>query len=290
MPQVAAMGRRYVATPDLDMGLSPRHFLASPPQLLEARQADLECKEPNSHRCNDIGFPNNCCPNTDFCFVNDKSEADCCSIGNDCASTNKCTDSAFYYCNTTSTINSATTAPSGRTSSSPSTITRPPSTTSSQNPNVSVFPACCPRACPSTSAYKCPDSLGGKCCTYGHTCITNGCVSTLPPSSSTASTSSSVLACATSDIACTDDLGGCCHSGAHCTSILSTGYCATGNAAPTDLRRGGSEGGTIEKPRDDGGLSSGAKAGIGAGVAIGALLVIAAAVWWWISRRRQKGG
>lgn len=152
-----------------------------------------------------------------------------------------------------------------------------------------VLPACCPLACPAATEYKCPSSLGGKCCSLGATCVSDGCVATLPPTTST--TSSSIPSCATSNIPCTDGLGGCCNSGAHCTTVQSTGYCASGSAAPTELRIGGKTGDEIvEKPRSGGGLSSGAKAGIGAGVAIGALLVIGAAVWWWISRRRQAGG
>ncbi|KFZ02505.1 hypothetical protein V500_00171 [Pseudogymnoascus sp. VKM F-4518 (FW-2643)] len=235
----------------------------------------------------DTGFPNECCLDTEFCFVDKDFKSKCCAIGNDCASVNICTDTTLFYCHTTSTITAATTSSTRRVSSRSSTT--PSSITSTHNPSITVLPACCPLACPASTEYKCPSSLGGKCCSLGATCVSNGCVATLPPTTST--TSSSIPSCATSNIPCTDGLGGCCNSGAHCTTVQSTGYCASGSAAPTELRIGGKTGDEIvEKPRGGGGLSSGAKAGIGAGVAIGALLVIGAAVWWWISRRRQAGG
>ncbi|KAL5350083.1 hypothetical protein ACLOAV_005120 [Pseudogymnoascus australis] len=283
MPQAAPVERRYAAIPDMDNGLSPRHFLASSPQL-EERQESYVCPEPNSHRCEDTGFPNECCPDTEFCFVDRDFNSGCCAIGNNCASVNICTDTDLFYCHTTSTITAATTrrASSG-SSTAPSTITSAP------DPNTTVLAACCPRPCDAASSFQCPSSLGGVCCPLGLTCVTNGCVSTLPPTTST--TSSSIPSCATSNIPCTDGLGGCCNSGAHCTTSESTGYCASGTAAPTELRIGSGTGNEIiEKPRGGGGLSTGAKAGIGAGVAVGALLVIGAAAWWWISRRRQAGG
>ncbi|KFY76461.1 hypothetical protein V499_03883 [Pseudogymnoascus sp. VKM F-103] len=282
MPEAAAMERRFVAIPNIDIGLSPRHFLGSPPQQLRERQDIFVCPKPNSHRCDDTGFPNDCCLDTEFCFVDNNFNSSCCAIGNNCASVNICTDTAFFYCHTTSTITATTTSPT-RSVSSGSSITSPP------NPNITVFPACCPRPCSAASAYQCPESLGGGCCSLGYSCLSNACYKSIPTTSST--TSSSVPSCPTSDIPCTDDVGGCCNSAAHCTMLESTGYCATGSAAPTERRIGGTSGNNvIEKPRGGGGLSSGAKAGIGAGVAIGALLVIGAAVWWWISRRRQAGG
>ncbi|ELR04162.1 hypothetical protein VC83_03034 [Pseudogymnoascus destructans] len=281
MPQAAAVGRRYAAMPDIDTGISPRHFLVSQLQLLGERRDSGVCPKPNSHRCDDTGFPNDCCLDTEFCFVDKDFNSSCCAIGNNCASVNICMDTALFYCTTTSTITDVTTSPTRRVSSG-STIT------STHSPNITVFPGCCVRPCSAASEYQCPHSLGGKCCSLGTTCVSNGCVVTLPPTSST--TTSSTPSCHTSEIPCTDDIGGCCNSAAHCTMLGSTGYCATGSAAPTERRIGGSPGnGVIEQPRGGGGLSSGAKAGIGAGVAIG-LLVIGAAVWWWMSRRRQAGG
>ncbi|OBT81216.1 hypothetical protein VE02_10029 [Pseudogymnoascus sp. 03VT05] len=281
MPQAAAMGRRFVAIPDIDIGLSPRHFLASSPQLLGERQNSV-CPQPNSHRCDDTGFPDDCCLDTEFCFVDNKFNSGCCAIGNNCASVNICTDTAFFYCHTTSTITDATTSPT-RSVSSGSTVI------STHKPNITAFPACCPRPCNAAASYQCPQSLGGGCCSLGYNCASNACYRSIPSTSST--TSSSIPSCPTSDIPCTDDIGGCCNSAAHCTMLESTGYCATGSAAPTERRTGGNTGNEIiDKPRGGGGLGNGAKAGIGAGVAIGALLVIGAAVWWWTSRRRQAGG
>ncbi|KFY45136.1 hypothetical protein V495_03096 [Pseudogymnoascus sp. VKM F-4514 (FW-929)] len=261
MPQAAVLERRYAAIPDIGAGLSPRNFLASQPQL-EGRQSNFECA-PNHHRCQDTGFPNECCPDDQFCFVDKNFNSSCCAIGNNCASVNVCTDLGSFYCNTTITPTATTSNTRRASSSAPHSITSPPSTA-----KPSVVPACCPRPCDASSEFQCPSSLGGICCTIGRTCILNGCVATLPPSSST--TSSSIPSCATSNIPCTDGLGGCCHSDAHCTALESTGYCATGSAAPTDLRIGGTAGGgIIEKPSGGGGgLSTGAKAGIGAGVAI----------------------
>ncbi|KFY63044.1 hypothetical protein V496_04263 [Pseudogymnoascus sp. VKM F-4515 (FW-2607)] len=146
MPQAAPVERRYAAIPDMDNGLSPRHFLASSPQL-EERQESWVCPEPNSHRCEDTGFPNECCPDTEFCFVDRDFNSGCCAIGNNCASVNICTDTDLFYCHTTSTITAATTrrASSG-SSTAPSTITSAP------DPNTTVLAACSLPAVPSRPA------------------------------------------------------------------------------------------------------------------------------------------
>ncbi|KFY09670.1 hypothetical protein V491_08040, partial [Pseudogymnoascus sp. VKM F-3775] len=157
MRQAGAFERRYAAIPDLDNGLSPRHFLASP-RLLESRQNTDICPEPNSHRCEDTGFPNECCPDTEFCFVDKDFKSGCCAIGNDCASVNICTDTELFYCHTTTTITAATSSSTRRASSSSSST--PSSITSAPDPNVTVLPACCPRPCAAASSFKCPDSLG----------------------------------------------------------------------------------------------------------------------------------
>ncbi|OBT56059.1 hypothetical protein VE04_04191 [Pseudogymnoascus sp. 24MN13] len=189
MPEAAAMGRRFAAIPNIDIGLSPRHFLGSPPQQLRERQDIFVCPKPNSHRCDDTGFPNDCCLDTEFCFVDNNFNSSCCAIGNNCASVNICTDTAFFYCHTTSTITAATTSPT-RSVSSGSSITSPP------NPNITVFPACCPRPCSAASAYQCPESLGGGCCSLGYSCLSNACYKSIPTTSST--TSCAVPSCPTS--------------------------------------------------------------------------------------------
>ena len=236
----------------------------------------------------DVGFPDNCCLDTEFCFVNSAFQLKCCAIGNDCASINLCSNTSQYYCNTTISKTASTTAHHSSTTPSLSgshSITKPPSTSTS-DPNVITTPACCVRPCNAYSEFQCAESLGGICCSLGMTCVTNSCVANLPSSQSS---SSSVPSCAaTTDIPCTDGLGGCCNPDSYCTVSQSTGYCGSGTAAPSALRTGGAlVGGIVQTTPGGGGLSTGAKAGIGAGVAIGALVVLGALIWWWMARRRQ---
>jgi hypothetical protein len=83
--------------------------------------------------------------------------------------------------------------------------------------------------------------------------------------------------CTTSQIGCSG--GGCCNVGFSCTEVSNTGYCAPATVAPT------ASGISETSPS---GLSQGAKAGIGAGVAIGACLIIGVLTYFCIRRRRAE--
>ncbi|XDG04282.1 hypothetical protein ABKA04_003897 [Annulohypoxylon sp. FPYF3050] len=79
--------------------------------------------------------------------------------------------------------------------------------------------------------------------------------------------------CTTSQITC-EIGGGCCNFGSTCTSSV----------LPTTTLQQCAVNLTVV---DTGGLSEGARVGIGVGVAVGAAVVIGAVTWFWITRRRK---
>jgi hypothetical protein len=195
----------------------------------------------------DIGSQS-CCVDTTYCLYNANWTAQCCQIGSNCGSL---CDETSYLCNTTIVVTTAT----------------PTST--------EVRSACCPRKCTSTSQYGCPASLGGGCCGYGEACASSSqCLATAQPST-TPLVTELAPGCTTSQVGCPG--GGCCDAGFTCTTVSNTGYCASATITPT--ASGISE---TSQP----GLSQGAKAGIGAGVAIGACLIIGALTFLCVRRRR----
>lgn len=82
---------------------------------------------------------------------------------------------------------------------------------------------------------------------------------------------------ATTQHACTDGAPGCCDDSSRCTLVSGTAYCAAVNTSVSDI--------TVE-PHS--GLSDGAKAGIGAGIAIGACVIIGAVTWMCIRKRGER--
>lgn len=180
----------------------------------------------------------------------------CCQIGSTCSYT--ACDTLHYQCLSTSTITGV-----------PTTVA-----------------ACCPRSCPSTSAYKCPDPSGG-CCSFDSSCEGNACVSTVSTSKAVAS-EIPVGCTATTQIACPSSLGGgCCVNTESCTVVSNSNYCVAITGVAT---RTGSNGAvaTLSPSTASNGLSTGAKAGIGAGIAVLALVLITALLWFYLIYRRNS--
>ncbi|TWU72490.1 hypothetical protein ED733_001275 [Metarhizium rileyi] len=113
----------------------------------------------------------------------------------------------------------------------------------------STTQGCCGRKCPQTSYYLCPSDLGGKCCPYGSNCQAGGnCIMKQTPSTTTRVPSSGPGTCST-----------CTPTGADNVTVIEVDH-----------------------------LSSGAKAGIGVGVALGTSLLIALLAWSYILYRRHR--
>jgi hypothetical protein len=200
-----------------------------------------------------------CCPNTQYCQINSTFSAQCCDIGSTCG--NPC-DDAHYVCSSTATISGTAT----------------------------VTAACCPRSCPSISQFKCASAYGGGCCPFGYACESgNSCSATAAATTSNAViVSEAPSGCTTSQIACPSTMGGgCCGVGLSCTVVDNTNYCAS---ASTSAMRTGPDGilasGVTESQKSSG-LSTGAKAGIGAGVALGACMIIGGLLWFCVVHRRH---
>jgi len=213
-----------------------------------------------SHSCLDIDSAA-CCPNDHYCFVNATFGASCCSIDSVCGS--DCSESE-YQCSVSTTISGVATATA----------------------------ACCSRTCPGTSAYLCAASYGGQCCDFDSSCVSGGMCATI-----TSSTTSGVVvpsgSCTTSQTACATGLGGgCCDIGSSCLVLSNTNYCqATTGTNSALATRTGPAGIYATSPAPSSGasgLSTAAKAGIGAGVSIGACLALGGLIWFCVSYRRRK--
>src|SRR5450432_877329 len=154
----------------------------------------------------DIGFPDNCCQNDRYCYVNTAGQPSCCALGSNCD--NVCTGNR-YLCTTTATVAGAVVSTS----------------------------ACCPRSCSATDVYLCASSLGGRCCGLGFSCGTSACVSTdVPPTTLVPIVPSG---CTTGQFSCAASIGGgCCYSGATCTVTDSTLVCASGTTGPSAIKTG----------------------------------------------------
>ena len=81
--------------------------------------------------------------------------------------------------------------------------------------------------------------------------------------------------------------GGCCASGQACVTSGGGEFCsATGSALLTRTGPGGVIATAVTKS-SSGGLSTGAKAGIGVGVALGAIAIIGALMWFFLVHRTR---
>ena len=149
---------------------------------------------------------------------------------------------------------------------------------------------CCPRACPAPSAFLCPSSLGGGCCSVGSACLSgNSCSSTI--NTATVNTvSASPTGCTTGQFSCQPGAGGgCCNIGQTCTAIASQLLCVSGSSTSTNTAGlPTATGPTSPSGGSNGGLSSGAKAGIGVGVTLAALLIFGGLIAWFVVARRRR--
>lgn len=106
----------------------------------------------------------------------------------------------------------------------------------------------------------------------------------------TKSTTSAIVSevpsgCTTNQIACPTALGGgCCDNGLTCTVLSNTNYCAAGTGMAT---RTGTNGIHETSVPQSSGLSTGAKAGIGAGLGVAALMSIGLFLWFCVLHRRH---
>jgi len=253
------VGAQYGAM-DLQEGLSPRFYLGNSPLPDLVRRQSGVCPS-DEHSCLDVNATV-CCPNTQYCIISTDYTPKCCDIGSDCSSENNC-DTAHYQCSSTTTISGTAT----------------------------VTAACCPRSCPSVSQFKCASAYGGGCCPFGFACESgNGCSSTVAPTTSNAAVVSEIPSgCTTSQIACATSLGGgCCNVGLACTVVDNTNYCASASSSAMRTGPDGILASGVSESSKPSGLSTGAKAGIGAGVAVIALIVIGALGWFCVVHRRRE--
>ncbi|KAK1589708.1 uncharacterized protein LY79DRAFT_517233 [Colletotrichum navitas] len=256
----AAAHQRYAAvdmTPVLG-ALVPRFLIDAP--KLAIRDGGI-CN-PNYHSCVDIGFPETCCANTNYCYVKPDNRPWCCPVGSNCDS--NCAATA-YQCPTTVTRTISETVTGGGGGGVVTT---------------SVSSACCGRTCPSTSAFRCESRFGGGCCSYGQTCVPGGgCARAVTPTTSaTALTPVDPGCTATTQHACAD--GGCCDRLWDCVVVSGTAACAPGRPTATDVR-------IVDEASD--GLSTGAKAGIGVGVSVVGCALVVLSAWFCLFRRRRRG-
>ncbi|KAI1820193.1 hypothetical protein F4861DRAFT_543205 [Xylaria intraflava] len=279
-PRFGTLNDVAAATPS-PAGFAPRFYMDSVPAIpaqpfspnpgnvlrsdgLDSRQ-NGQCP-PGSHTCVEANAPGMCCSNDRYCYLNSTWGTQCCSLGIKCKNS-EC-DSDQLFCNITST----------------STVPLDSTSTGKQQGSIitslmsfTTFAACCPRSC-SEKMFQCEKLYGGQCCGYGSKCALGSlCIPDPVPSTTMSSTVEEIPSgcSATSQFSCTDG-GGCCNIGQVCTfqsiaSATSSPICAP---APSG---------------SSGGLTSGAKAGIGVGVALGAAIIIGAVAWLCIRRRRQSG-
>ncbi|KAH7350991.1 hypothetical protein BKA65DRAFT_549972 [Rhexocercosporidium sp. MPI-PUGE-AT-0058] len=238
---------------ELPAALSPRYYLGG----LVERQSGICPDASKEHSCLDVGNTSFCCENDNYCIINNTFGLTCCPIGSNCGIT--ACDSAHYIC--------------------PSTITN--------SGKATTTTACCARSCPTTSQFKCDASFGGGCCGYGSVCASgNQCISTATPSPS-AIVSQIPSGCTTSQIACPTSIGGgCCDVGLACTVVDNTNYCAASTGMATRTGVNGILATAV--PKSSGGLSTGAKAGIGAGVAVLACVAVGIFLWFCLAHRRRS--
>ncbi|KAI8672729.1 hypothetical protein LRP88_02753 [Fusarium phalaenopsidis] len=248
---VAQITRRYEALPIAQGDLVPRFFLD---QAFPLAKRDADCGQ-GYHNCLDIGFADDCCKNDQYCYVNKDGDPKCCQIGSNCASENLCSKDATrqYFCTRTVTRSGTAVAQEG----------------------------CCDRKCPQTSLYLCPSDLGGNCCGFGSECRPDGKCASTKPASQTGLLTPVPSGCTTSQFKCADGAG-CCDDGQVCTQVSGEGYCAEARPTGSDVR-------VVDDNEDGGGgLSDGAKAGIGVGAVVGASIIIGGLTWLCLAKRRRR--
>ncbi|KAI9682938.1 MAG: hypothetical protein M1829_006374 [Trizodia sp. TS-e1964] len=225
--------------------------LPSPAARLVRRQdGSLVCPA-GQHSCQAVNASNVCCANNQFCYANLQGVVRCCSVGSNCDDPCSSVYSSEYAC------------------------------------KVSSSATCCARACPAPSGFQCASSLGGGCCSVGSACISGGkCSSTIDPSAANTLSALPTAGCSASQTRCPTSLGGgCCDSTLTCAAIGTALSCLPGTGTSGTL--GTPTGMVFEVSGQDSGLSTGAKAGIGAGVAVLVLIPASLLICCLLARRRR---
>lgn len=226
----------------------------------------------------EIGWPKNCCRDDEWCFISNVTDSSgeyqpsCCKLGNNCATENQCPDleKEEYLC--VNTITTTIRVPGG---SQTGPITATPAVAI-----ATTVTSCCQRAC-GISSFQCP---GAGCCPNGQSCMDGGqCGSFIAPPTTVATIQDPN--CSQGQFTCDDKEGGCCSNGAVCTIVSNEGRCASASASATGIRNPGNFTEVATDPPST--LSGGAKAGIGVGVTLGALVIIFITLCF-IRRKRRR--
>lgn len=91
--------------------------------------------------------------------------------------------------------------------------------------------------------------------------------------------------CSVGYYSCEDKESGCCANGAVCTVVSNEGRCASASASATGIRNPGNFTEVVNDPPET--LGGGAKAGLGVGVTLGALLILLV-TFCWVRRRNRR--
>ncbi|KAK7989369.1 hypothetical protein PG989_009684 [Apiospora arundinis] len=259
----------FVDDAGAEPGFTPRYYAGGfPAYRLGGRQAaGLDCGDPTkSHSCGELGaqWESVCCSNDRYCFFGANWTAQCCSIGNKCGQCSP--DQIQGNLTKTSTFDSTKALISGATNTEPVVV---------QTWSEQIFEsrACTPRKC-AASEFQCPKSLGGRllCCLSGGLCA----VGVTPPPTGPVPTANG---CPSKNMfACAASLGGaCCTNGQTCVVTNGVQGCEGQPTSPPGT----------EITYNGGGLSQGAKAGIGVGVAVVAAVIIGFVTWFCLRQRRR---
>ncbi|KAK8049398.1 hypothetical protein PG994_011128 [Apiospora phragmitis] len=240
-------------------GFTPRYYAEGLAlyRLGGRQDAGVDCSDPTkSHTCGELGALGDgfCCPNKKFCFFGENWTVQCCSVGNQCG---KCNDTQILVNVTRTSSFDVTLAVAGTRSE--------PVLTQSYSEQTIESGGCKSRIC-AVSEFQCPQSLGGNCCAFGNPCSSGGLcgVAVTPTPSGFVPTANGCSV--RNQFACPTSMGGlCCFNGQTCVESSGVQACAGQATSPPD---------TEITYNSNGGLSQGAKAGIGVGVAVGAAIII----------------
>ncbi|KAI0185655.1 hypothetical protein EV127DRAFT_195396 [Xylaria flabelliformis] len=234
-----------------------------PREQLSRKQPEGTCPE-GQGSCIELNQFGICCEINRYCYFDGNWEPRCCPAGL------KCPDSPCqadeFYCN-------VTTSKAVRMTLTLEQTTTGTSAASKTEKIITAFishyttASCCSRAC-GASSYSCESVFGGHCCGFGSQCaLGTSCV---------ADTRYKKSSCLPTQITCEpSEGGGCCNTGSVCAVIRPTPTFACKDRGPI-----------LED--HVAGLSPSAKAGIGVGVAIGAVVIIAVVAYLSIWRRRSN--
>ncbi|KAI1734369.1 hypothetical protein F4680DRAFT_344082 [Xylaria scruposa] len=236
-----------------------------PRERLPQRQAEPTCHE-GLGSCAELNIPGVCCDINRYCYFDGDWVPKCCPVGL------KCPDSP---CQAGQFLCNVTTSKAVRMTSTLKQTTMGASAASITEEIITAFTshyttaACCNGAC-GVSAYPCESVFGKVCCSFGYQCGLGG--------SCVADTRSKTSSCLPTQITCEpDEGGGCCNTGSICAVI---------DSGPTSTFVCKDRGPILED--HVAGLSPSAKAGIGVGVAIGAVIVVAVIAYLSIWRRWSR--